>query len=116
VTMRAVALAAICAAGCGGVIHGRVFADRDGDGVRDPDEPGVAGVRVFFEATDRATTDAAGDFILPTAFAQGIAWAWTPEGYRPGASYAQVRDPDDGVVDIPLVPFAGPDPAAAWTF
>lgn len=116
---RAGLVLAVCAtagAGCGGVIHGRVFVDVNGDGVRDPDEPGVAGVRVFFESTDRTTTDAAGDFILATSSSQGIAWAWTPDGFRPGPSYTQDRDPDDGVVDIPLESFAGPDPVKAWSF
>jgi outer membrane protein assembly factor BamB len=109
------ALAVLALAGCGTVLHGRVFVDRDGDRVRDPDEPGVPGVRVFFEATSRARTDDAGDFWLVSTYEYGIAWAWTPDGFRPGPSFAYVRDPDGGTaIDIPLAPSAAPTPP--WTF
>jgi len=109
-------VAGALASGCGGVIHGRVFVDLDGDRVRDANEPGVPGVAVFFERAVRTRADASGDYILATPYPLGVVWAWTPDGYRPGPSYAHVLD-EDAEVDIPIEPAAAAAAAGSpWTF
>ncbi|AKS41108.1 calcineurin-like phosphoesterase C-terminal domain-containing protein [Wenzhouxiangella marina] len=47
-----------------GTVHGCVYHDLDGDGARDPDEPGVAGVRVS-NGLDVVLTDRQGRYRLP---------------------------------------------------
>lgn len=44
-------------------VRGKLFLDRNANGVRDSREPGIAGARIHTGVT-RATTDAAGDFSL----------------------------------------------------
>ena len=47
------------------VVIGRVFEDRNHDGVFNSGEPGVANVRVVSDSGLSATTDTKGDFTLP---------------------------------------------------
>jgi uncharacterized repeat protein (TIGR01451 family) len=49
----------------GGILVGKVFHDRDADGVQDPDEPGLAGVAIYLADGTRVITDAAGQFHVP---------------------------------------------------
>jgi Ca2+-binding RTX toxin-like protein len=42
----------------GGEIHGTKWLDIDGDGVRDPNEPGLGGVKVFLDTNGNGTLDA----------------------------------------------------------
>jgi outer membrane protein assembly factor BamB/predicted phosphodiesterase len=124
--IRAAPLLGLLLSACGGVIHGRVFLDLDRDRVRDPDEPGLASTAVFFEHAARTRTDAAGDYVLATPYPFGTVWAWTPDGHRPGPSYADVRGDDttdeaDVAIDIPVEPSmlsrgGATSAAAPWTF
>lgn len=45
-----------------GAIRGTVFSDEDGDGLRAPEEPGMAGIRVRVDDAHEAVTDASGAF------------------------------------------------------
>jgi hypothetical protein len=45
-----------------GRIQGRVFSDLNGNGQDDPDEPGVAGMKVQLDANHTVTTDSSGHF------------------------------------------------------
>lgn len=47
-----------------GAVSARVFLDEDGDGVRDPQEPPVEGIRVYGTARETAVTDASGSALL----------------------------------------------------
>jgi len=49
----------------GGILVGKVYHDRDGDGVQDPDEPGLSRVAIFLADGTRVITDAAGQFHVP---------------------------------------------------
>ena len=42
----------------GGEIHGNKWLDIDGDGIRDPNEPGLGGVKVFLDTNNNGTLDA----------------------------------------------------------
>lgn len=43
-------------------LHGRVYLDLNGDGQDDPDEPGVAGMKIELDGNHYATTDTLGHF------------------------------------------------------
>jgi hypothetical protein len=59
--------------------RGVVFLDADGDGVRDPGERGIAGVRVS-NGLDIVTTDAVGRYTIPVA-GDDIVFVIKPRGY-----------------------------------
>lgn len=65
------------AAPCGTAV---VFEDRDGDGVRDPGEPGLAGVGVS-DGQALVRTDAAGRFALPAAAGPRTIFVVKPAGF-----------------------------------
>jgi hypothetical protein len=50
-----------------GAIYGRVFVDADADGSRDPDEPGLEGVRVVTDTGKKVITDKDGRFVIPSS-------------------------------------------------
>ncbi len=58
--------------GIEGFLLGDVWIDDDGDGDRDPGEPGVGNVSVYLESGEYAVTDSLGVFSIPHVF----------EGYR----------------------------------
>lgn len=99
--------------GCAGTVHGTVFADRNGDGIREAGEPGVAGVVVAVDRTGFVTTDAHGDWVIDTATPGAIAWARAPAAYRPGPTWARA---DAASAEIPLVPLASADMASPLAF
>ncbi|HVV86944.1 MAG TPA: PQQ-binding-like beta-propeller repeat protein [Kofleriaceae bacterium] len=113
---RTLALLALLEAGAAGgcaatQATGVVFADLDGDGVREQGEPGVPGVVVATEGAARARTDAKGQFVLPFAMPDEIVWARVPDGFRPGpawtrasAAYVElgVRPLTDAELETPL--------------
>jgi hypothetical protein len=66
-------------------IAGVVFVDANGDGVRQPNERGVAGVAVSNQDTV-VTTDASGGFHIPRGPA-GIVFVSLPDGYRSRGSF-----------------------------
>jgi hypothetical protein len=71
-----------------GSVSGVVYDDRDGDGRRDRDEPGVAGVAMS-NGRDLAITDAAGRYRLRIAPGQTV-FAIKPAGWRlPGSDVAR---------------------------
>jgi outer membrane protein assembly factor BamB len=92
---------------------GVVFADLDGDGVRDLGEPGVAGAVVAFERSVFTTTRFDGSFDLQAPNA-GLVWVRVPDGFRPGP----VSRFTDGAaaVDLPLVPLTPREAASPLTF
>lgn len=61
-------------------LSGTVFDDRDGDGRRDPDEPGLAGVAIS-NGRALATTDAAGRYRIAVAPGQTV-FPIKPAGWR----------------------------------
>jgi hypothetical protein len=48
-----------------GAVHGRVFIDYNANGLPDPDEPGLDGVKVVIGRTNVTVTDKNGYFLLP---------------------------------------------------
>ncbi len=81
-------------------VVGSVFVDRNGNGSRDPGEPGVAGVAVS-DQISLARTDGDGRFAIDAA-GYGVVYVSQPDGY-------QVRGPfwrtaAGGGADFPLTP------------
>src|SRR5204862_409138 len=80
------------------VIHGQTFLDRNGNGVRDPDEPGINGVtiRLFDLSTGQpvatqyeavtATAELDGQPGTDPVIEQGVYWV---RGVRPGTYLVQ---------------------------
>ncbi|GAB3491403.1 hypothetical protein GCM10027399_09380 [Curvibacter fontanus] len=70
-----------------GFVLGKVFADCDGNGVQDPGEPGVPGVRVWLEDGTWAIADGLGKFsfagITPRTHVAKLDPATLPAGARP---------------------------------
>lgn len=95
-------------------VRGTVFADRDGDGVRDAGEPGVETV-VAWEDQMLVRTAGDGEFVLEVP-ADGLIWARVPAGFRPGPVWAAVRLDVAAPVDLPLVPLPAGADAAPLTF
>lgn len=83
-------------AGLAGDRTGTVFLDRNGNGRRDPGEPGVAGV-VVSDQRNVVTTAADGSFRL--APGGDIVFVSMPDGYRAVGSFWR---PADGVLEFPL--------------
>jgi hypothetical protein len=50
-----------------GGLEGRVFMDRNGDGLPEPGEPGIGGIEVITDSGQRLPTSDRGAFILPAA-------------------------------------------------
>jgi hypothetical protein len=72
-------------------IRGIVFADANGNGIRDANERGIAGLAVSNQEVV-VTTDTSGAFHLPRA-GSGIVFVSVPDGYRPvGAFWRAVAD------------------------
>jgi hypothetical protein len=67
-------------------LSGTVFLDRNGNGVRDAGEPGIAGVAVSDEA-DVVTTDQDGTFRIAATRGFGIVFVSVPNGYRAVGSF-----------------------------
>ncbi|MCY2929845.1 MAG: hypothetical protein NTV86_10200 [Planctomycetota bacterium] len=56
-----------------GAVRGWVFVDYNGNGLRDPGEPGLAGVRVSLGSGRSAVTDANGFYLIPSRGAIAVA-------------------------------------------
>jgi len=87
-----------------GTVRGSAFADTDGDGLFSAGEEGVAGVRIAWEGTFVAVTDADGAYSFDAPDEVGIAWAHMPDGFRPGPRWHELDgggEEDDGI-DFPL--------------
>ena len=73
--------------GWSGPISGQVFEDRDGDGERDPGEPGIPGVGVS-DTVDLVVTAADGTYTLPnTAGGASLLYICLPSGYAKSAQW-----------------------------
>jgi len=74
-------------------LSGTVFLDRNGNGTRDPGEPGIAGVAVSDQVTV-VVTDRDGAFRLADSRGFGIVFVSVPAGYRSvGAFWRPVTEP-----------------------
>jgi outer membrane protein assembly factor BamB len=94
-------------------VRGVVFADRNGDGIRQDDEPGVPGAVVAFERTTFVTTDRNGAYQLDAPVSEGRLWVRIPAGYRPGPVWRAIgREP----IDLPLAPLTEDEVASPLTF
>lgn len=105
------------------MVVGRVFADCNGDGLADPGEPGVPGVRLVLQDGTSATTDASGRYSLyglrPRTQVLKIDGASLPAGTRPLASdarhagdgHSRFLDPRPGELQRADFPLAGCSPA-----
>ncbi|HEY4242765.1 MAG TPA: PQQ-binding-like beta-propeller repeat protein [Kofleriaceae bacterium] len=84
-------------------LTGLVYRDANGDGVPNPDEPGVANAIVAYDTQLFTTTNAAGEFSLTVPDpANGILWVRVPDGYRPGPVWSPASAASH---DLGLVPF-----------
>ncbi len=86
-------------------VSGSVFVDRNGNGIRDAGETGVAGVAVSDQASV-VRTDASGAFVLPSGGGYGLVFISVPDGYRSEGRFW--KSVGDGRLDFPLV--AAPAP------
>lgn len=85
------------------LLAGIVFLDRNANGVRDPGEPGIAGV-VVSDQVSAVRTDAAGRFELPGQ-GFGLVFVSVPDGYRSVGPFWKAAD---GAADFPLAPAPAP--------
>ena len=103
---------ALLLTGCAATIQGTVFVDRNGDHLRQADEPGLPGAVVAVDHGGFATTDANGHFAIDTFAAADVVWARAPTGFRPGPAWAKASDASE----IAVVPLSDADRASPLTF
>lgn len=73
-----------------GSVRGVVYADLNGNGRQDANEPGVGSAIVAYETTAFVTADSTGHFTLPLPEpATGNVWVRVPDGYAPGPVWAK---------------------------
>ncbi|HVK76932.1 MAG TPA: PQQ-binding-like beta-propeller repeat protein [Kofleriaceae bacterium] len=107
------ALAAMPAIACGATLSGSVYVDRNGDRVRQGNEPGVPGAVVALDGISFVVTDARGDYTLDVPVAAGIVWVRVPDGFRPGPVWRPATAAD---LDLGLVPLTDDEAASPLTF
>jgi len=92
-----------------GSVRGVLFLDHNDNGVRDPEEPGVAGIVVFLDRGFSTETDAAGEFTFsPVASGEhqlsidiaNVPLPWVPATEGPLSVHVVPRE--TAVVEIPL--------------
>lgn len=113
--MRRLLIVCACAAqpACAATVAGVVYIDRNGDGVRQDDEPGVPGATVMLDhgtATGKSGPD--GWFSLEAAAGAASVWVRTPAGFRPGPVWARL----DGRAELALSPLSPEADRAPVTF
>ena len=119
VTVVSFALA-IAAAANAAAVRGVVFDDRNGNGVRDAGEPGLAGVAVS-DGVAVVQTDATGRYDLAAADGATL-FVIKPRGWRPPVNAQNLPQfyhrpaTGDGEVDFPLTASAEPDRFRALVF
>lgn len=87
------------------LLAGTVFLDQNGNGVRDPGEPGIAGV-VVSNQVYAVRSDSDGRFLLEDTRGFELVFVSVPDGYRsPGPFWKRA---DAGRLDFPLVTAAAP--------
>ena len=87
----------------GADVSGTVFLDRNGNGVRDAGEPGLAGV-VVSDQVDVVATDQAGAFRIADSRGFGVVFVSVPSGYR---SVGPFWRQSGGSLSFALAPAAG---------
>ena len=92
------------------LVAGSIFLDRNANGVRDPGEPGIAGV-VVSNQVQAVRSDSGGRFQLDDAQGFGLIFVSVPDGYRSAGPFW--KRTDSGQLDFPLVATAAP---SAFTF
>jgi outer membrane protein assembly factor BamB len=110
---RALLVAAVCSGCATTPVRGVVFADRNGDGVRQESEPGVPGAIVAFERSTFVTTDANGKYQLDAPIDQGRIWVRIPNGFRPQPLSRPIANEP---IDLPLAPLTDDEAASPVTF
>ncbi len=95
-------------------LAGSVFSDTNGDGVRQADEPGVAGAVVAYERSQFTTTELDGRYVIDAPGA-GLVWVRVPAGFRPGAVWRRAELTSTNV-DLPLTPLTLAEAASPVTF
>ncbi len=106
VVLAVLALLALETPSGAATLHGVVFDDANGDGIRQPDERGVADVVVAAGIDRFATTDRDGAFTLVVDGPEAI-WAHVPDGFVPGPAWA-AYDGKAATVAIALHRLAAP--------
>src|SRR5512134_1328375 len=87
------------------LLAGTVFLDQNGNGVRDPGEPGIAGV-VVSNQVYAVRSDSDGRFLLEDARGFELVFVSIPDGYRSAGPFW--KRAAAGRLDFPLVPAAAP--------
>ncbi|MFN0246595.1 MAG: PQQ-binding-like beta-propeller repeat protein [Kofleriaceae bacterium] len=110
---RALLLASLVGGCATTPVRGVVFADRNGDGIRQEGESGVSGVVVAFERSTFVTTDSNGAYHLEAPIDQGRIWVRIPSGYRPQPLSRAIANE---LIDLPLAPLTADEAASPLTF
>jgi len=85
-----------------GQVTGQVFEDRDGDGVRGPDEPGVSGVPVTLGSTVVGVTGPGGRFSVPAARGKALLAIVPPEGWQWNGSPRIIEEKEENDIVLSL--------------
>lgn len=117
--MPRAALVCLCAclgaaqAACAVSVHGVVYIDRNGDHLRQDDEPVVPDAIVMLDnGTAVARTNKKGAYAIDAPAGGGIVWVHVPAGFRPGPVWARAGDS----ADLPLTPLTPEEDARPLTF
>lgn len=103
----------LLASGCATTVTGVVYADKNGNNVRDNGEPAIPGAVVALDRGTFAVTDANGHFRIDGATPGSYVWVTVPDGYRPGPVYA----PADGTpTSLGVMPLTDREAQAPLTF
>ncbi|RLC69502.1 MAG: hypothetical protein DRI81_20385, partial [Chloroflexi bacterium] len=92
------------------MITGRVFDDRDGDGVRGTDEPGVAGVPVTVDGAVAYVTGPSGEFSVPTAHGKTLLAIVPPQGWQWNGAPLVVEEERDIALSLQRLDLANSAP------
>lgn len=98
---------------CAATVTGTVFVDRNGDRLRQADEPGVANAVVALDRASFVVTASDGTYRLDSSVTGEIVWVSVPDGFRPGPVWKRVAPGD---VDLGVVPLSGEEAASPLTF
>jgi outer membrane protein assembly factor BamB len=95
-------------------IRGVVYVDRNGDGKRQKNEPGIGGVVIAVDRAVFATTNADGTYDFESPIDEGRVWVRVPDGFRPGPAWKEWHG--NAGVDVPIVPLNPVQLGAPLTF
>src|SRR6185436_6926334 len=98
---------------CAVSVHGVVYIDRNGDHVRQDNEPAVPDAIVMLDSGAMvARTNGKGAYSIEAPAGGGIVWVHVPAGFRPGPVWTRVG----GTADLPLVPLTPEEDARPLVF